>query len=136
MLAQILHPYLFPILHKEFVLLFCLLPLLAPDVSPQSSQLERLHLLLHRLVILVAVRLVLVVGVRTPGDVGVCILVVVGVRVVFLVGTGRRSIFIHVVVLICKSHLGIDVKVMWGGLLWDCSHWGMDGIAWHHHGHR
>lgn len=63
MLAQILHSYLFAVLHEELVLLTGLLPLLAADVRPQSAQLERLHLLLHRLVILVAVRFVLVVSV-------------------------------------------------------------------------
>lgn len=110
MLVQVLHPYLFAVLHKELVLLPGLLPLLAPDVGPQSSQLERLHLLLHCLVILVAVRLVLVIGVRAPGDMGVSILVRVGV--VFLV-RASHSIFIHVVVLICKSHMGVDIKVSW-----------------------
>jgi hypothetical protein len=133
MLVQVLHPYLFAVLHKELVLLPGLLPLLAPYVSPQSSQLERLHLLLHRLVVLVAVRFVLVVGVRAPGDMGVSILV--GMRVVFLMWA-CHSIFIHVVVLICKSHMGVNIKVSGRRLLWDCCHRGMDRITWHHHGHR
>jgi hypothetical protein len=131
--VQVLHPYLFAVLHKELILLPGLLPLLAPDVGPQSSQLERLHLLLHRLVVLVAVWLVLVVGVRAPGDMGVSILV--GMRVVFLMWA-CHSIFIHVVVLICKSHMGVDIKVSGRRLLWDWCHRGMDRVAGHHHGHR
>jgi len=55
------------------------------------------------------VRLVLVISVRAPGDMRVSILV--GVRVVFLMGAGH-SIFIHVVVLICKSHMGVNIKVL------------------------
>lgn len=98
LLAQVLHPYLLAIFHKELVFLACLLPLLTAYVSPETTQFKCLHLLLHRLVVLVRVRLVLVVLVWATRDMGVGILMVMWM--IFLMRP-RRRIFVHIVILFC-----------------------------------